>query len=548
MLQNAVGPNIDSTPPQLETLHRCFRIPEIILQVFAAVSVQDSPNATLAALARTCRLFEQPALEYLWSDPGTHTLDYVLNCLPHGLFTGNRYHDVLSLSRAIRSSDWERPRRYCNLVRTLSVSYGKTHKQLATLGQFYPELCLFPQLRQLVICGYDTMHLQEPLLRTLLSPTLKHIELDEVYLQTISLFPIIIHRAPQLTTLIFDAYPGLNGPIDHAEALSELLQSLHHLQVLTLAHTDDTMLSHVSRLRKLRKLTINRLDLPVASQSTTLQALDSLGTFPSLETLSVARVNLRALTAVIQLIRISPLRKLDICPLPESHLTTADTTAFCRSVGAYINRQTLQQFDYQLRSHHRYPVSLVHVDISADAFRSLQDFPGLTHLYMQCDGKYSVNDGLMDDLARSWPALETFTLCPSKTNSARKTIKLTLVSLVAFATHCSRLVALNMSFDATALPSTMAVDGSGEPVIQTSLVRLSTGYSPIRDPVKVAHFLSRLFPRLDLIKSSHCVDSDSDDSDSVSESAPHPGRPHGSKLYAACWKDVAAKLAAATAT
>ncbi|KAF7311883.1 hypothetical protein MIND_00199200 [Mycena indigotica] len=131
----------ESVPPQ--TLHRCLQIPEIILQVFAEVALQDSPNATLAALARTCRVFEQPALEYLWADPGLNTLQYILSCFPAGLFADSA-HSLLS--RDIQRSDWARPQRYCNLVRTFSVSHRVTHKQLSALAPTCPEIFLFPRL------------------------------------------------------------------------------------------------------------------------------------------------------------------------------------------------------------------------------------------------------------------------------------------------------------------------------------------------------------------------------------------------------------------
>ncbi|KAF7311881.1 hypothetical protein MIND_00199000 [Mycena indigotica] len=558
MLQVSVG--VGSAPPQ--TLHRCLQIPEIILQVFAEVALQHSPNTTLAALARTCRVFEQPALELLWADPGPYTLHYILNCFPPGLFaySADQPCHWQPLTLTVPPSDWARPRRYCNLegggggpggvgkklsdpisvIRTLNPPWASYHEphcaELSILGGTSPDAVLFPRLRKLVISvpGSDNPdRWLRSLFQSLLSPTLRFVTVEETFdpevypdIDVTPLIQMIVSHTPQLTTLVLITSDSLH-------VASDLFRNLCHLQVLTMSYMADNMLPHVAQLKSLKELTIGELDL-AARPSKTLQALDNQCTFPSLEILAIENVDVLRLTQIMHLFRLSPLHTLWISPLLHTDLTTADMTAFYRSVDAYVNKQTLQQFQYELRSS-----SLSHVDISADALRSLQGFSGLTRLYIECSGKYLVRDSDIEALACAWPALETFVLHP--TEPAQRT-RLTLSFLVALATHCPCLAAIDVSFDATVVPTTIAIDDSGKTLIKTPLAVLSlnTGFTPIKNPIEVAHFLAHLFPHLSI-----ALESDWDPTDRSIES--EAGLTEASNIYAARWNEVSAiiqKLAA----
>jgi len=66
--------------------HVCFFPTEIILYIFALVGedkLRHGSRPTLAALARTCRTFKEPALDLLWANiTGFKPL---LSCLPDGV-------------------------------------------------------------------------------------------------------------------------------------------------------------------------------------------------------------------------------------------------------------------------------------------------------------------------------------------------------------------------------------------------------------------------------------------------------------------------------
>lgn len=76
-------------------MHRSLRIPEIVELIFIEIRVppgalaEDAPDhardrPTLAALARTCTAFLDPALNLLWEHQ--HTISNFLGCFPRDLF------------------------------------------------------------------------------------------------------------------------------------------------------------------------------------------------------------------------------------------------------------------------------------------------------------------------------------------------------------------------------------------------------------------------------------------------------------------------------
>jgi hypothetical protein len=66
--------------------HVCFLPAEILCDIFTTIREVDSkPNSrrTVAALARTCRTFQEPALDVLWRD--IKGFKPLLSCLPEGV-------------------------------------------------------------------------------------------------------------------------------------------------------------------------------------------------------------------------------------------------------------------------------------------------------------------------------------------------------------------------------------------------------------------------------------------------------------------------------
>ncbi|KAJ7451218.1 hypothetical protein B0H11DRAFT_2330473 [Mycena galericulata] len=78
----------------------------------------------LAAVARTCRTFEGPALDYLWKSA---TLVNLLRCMPSGLWVVEEVTQppekcYMRPRRAIWATDWDRVFNYASRIRHLFSS------------------------------------------------------------------------------------------------------------------------------------------------------------------------------------------------------------------------------------------------------------------------------------------------------------------------------------------------------------------------------------------------------------------------------------------
>lgn len=75
-------------------MHHALRLEEILLNIFGQCYPPSSTNASratadLAALARTCRTFKEPALDVLWTELAN--LSPLARCLPeasHRIYPG----------------------------------------------------------------------------------------------------------------------------------------------------------------------------------------------------------------------------------------------------------------------------------------------------------------------------------------------------------------------------------------------------------------------------------------------------------------------------
>jgi hypothetical protein len=63
--------------------HRCLLIPEIVSLICGEVGKRSLHPLTV--LARTCRLFHEPALEHLWYE--VNSLAFLIMCMPQDLWT-----------------------------------------------------------------------------------------------------------------------------------------------------------------------------------------------------------------------------------------------------------------------------------------------------------------------------------------------------------------------------------------------------------------------------------------------------------------------------
>ncbi|KAJ7051986.1 hypothetical protein C8F01DRAFT_1236763 [Mycena amicta] len=468
-------------------MHRSLQIPEIVLHVVLQVSSGSGRwRRTLAALARTSRLFEDAALDELWREPGPNTLAHIFKCFPEDLFQGAvGRNEKLSqrLMRAMVLSDWDRPRRYCKRVRVYSFRDISVDKDaLSLLSIWLPNGYLFPRLERLTFNSSvsDDEAGSVNLLRPLLSPNLRNLVLASTSPIVLSILPAVMQRTLQLTTLHIRGPGGsARGAFDHS-ALSLFIRSLNRLQSLVIPALDFDALSH-----RAMHGSIKHLEIAVLSRETlpTLARPESWPTHSclSLEHLRLGAVDIPTATRLLRLLSNAPLKRLIVNPSLHSGMT-AETSAFYRGMVAHLNRSALRHFQHFTSENTR---------LERDALLSLGLFPGPTGVQISCAGTLDIDDGIVTSLALKWPSLTSLSLEQHDGSS-----RLTLSALASLAEHCKSLDSVDLTLDTTTIPPTPAISTRGELIMHTALKTLGAGRSSLESAFPVARSLSALFPEL----------------------------------------------------
>ncbi|KAG1897382.1 uncharacterized protein F5891DRAFT_536017 [Suillus fuscotomentosus] len=134
-------------------MHQALLVPEVLLEIFAYVKIIPSTETTpaqelLAALARTCKIFHEPAMDLLWAE--IDGLEPLLGCVA-------RLHPLIYHS----STKWDEPwakgvellsahearqfLRHSSRIRILDIQSEHPH----LLSVIPAEACIFPRLKSL---------------------------------------------------------------------------------------------------------------------------------------------------------------------------------------------------------------------------------------------------------------------------------------------------------------------------------------------------------------------------------------------------------------
>ncbi|KAG2053264.1 hypothetical protein BDR06DRAFT_482887 [Suillus hirtellus] len=142
-------------------MHQALLVPEILLEIFAYVNIIPSTETTstqklLAAFARTCKIFYEPAMDLLWTE--IHEIEPLLGCEA-------RLHPLIYHSGAMWDEPWAKGveplsanearefLRHSSRIRTLDIQSDHPH----LLSVIPAEACVFPRLIK------SSHHIFEPL-------------------------------------------------------------------------------------------------------------------------------------------------------------------------------------------------------------------------------------------------------------------------------------------------------------------------------------------------------------------------------------------------
>ncbi|KAJ7062592.1 hypothetical protein C8F01DRAFT_1134663 [Mycena amicta] len=466
-------------------MHRCLQIPEIAWQV--AGHVPESHRKTLLALALTCRLFQDPALDQLWRDPGADTLQYLIACFPPGLVTTSLVAGklVVKLLRSLTLSDWDRPRQYCARVRKYRFAYLAciTYTDaLSLMSIWLPWPCLLPRL-EFLEC--DITLAEEPTIaaqhiKLFFSPTLRNIRLFGQPALILSSLPLIIVRDMPLTHLeIGNGVGRSEWTAGDCTAISALARRLSRLQSLNVPGIDGDTLQHLATLVGLSSLELNALPPDLL-----LRMHDTGTAFLTLKEFSISEAHLPSVIRFLPLLANSPLQELTITPNRDA--TTAQITQLYAAVATTISTSSLRSISLD-----PFEDGDSTWGVSRDVFSCLRSFPALTSIFLRSCGGLDVDDSTVVMLVRACPLLEALCLAPHNS-----TTLLTLAVLIPIARHCPALCNLGLTLNTSTIPPSHPPSPTEERVVQDCLTEIDMGYSRIVKEFPVARFLSGLFPSL----------------------------------------------------
>ncbi|EIW85527.1 hypothetical protein CONPUDRAFT_142055 [Coniophora puteana RWD-64-598 SS2] len=251
----------------LSKMHRAL----LIAEVAHAIAFHQLSKKDLVALARTCRLFCDPALDALWAE--LNDITPLLDCLPDGciereetIATSCRYH----LRGPLTIEAWTTLRKYSSRVKIIdnldSVDpYEDTIERIVNAEVLFALSCppfsehLFPKLQRL---SWKSVFQSDcPLLRIMLGPSLRSLKIVPGHANPVvlGLAAITGVTCPNLQEFTFmHSTPSLGE-----EALiSQVITSWRNLESLGCCALTDQAWFYLSTSPSLKKLSMNLRELP----------------------------------------------------------------------------------------------------------------------------------------------------------------------------------------------------------------------------------------------------------------------------------------------
>ncbi|KAJ7751371.1 hypothetical protein B0H16DRAFT_829888 [Mycena metata] len=463
-------------------MHRALEILEIAEMVCCHLRPQGHcAGRTLAALAATCTLWQEPALDALWA-----TQDSLIPILSYLIFD--------SLQRIVRSltlADWEPLSLYSHRVKDLSTSFE------CKMAEIYPmlNLCLsatalFANLRTL---SWDSYEEEEfPYIRIFLTSSLSRIAFR--YAPSItnsSLLSTLGRTCPHLTEVEITLADNADDTDDSANATSLFVCSLPLIESVMVPRPNWTAHKHIGQFHRLISLSMY-----------TLPALPSVVSPPSgcafagPQSLEVESADMPETLHLLQMGKHVNLASLAVT-LSEDY-SAVETTKLYTTLAVTCSPISLTHLRLRLDGYYSTHLSAEYA-INDNMIRSLLPFTKLATLHLTSTALFVIHDETVLDAARAWPCLERLTLDFMSPPLTPPPSHLTLQSLCSLAQHCSRLRSLHITIDATTIPAPPAVAITR----QRELTRMCIAHSAISQPRAVARLLSDIFPNFRHMSGSH---------------------------------------------
>ncbi|KAJ7209205.1 hypothetical protein GGX14DRAFT_566392 [Mycena pura] len=434
---------------------------------------------SLAALARTCKSFQRPALEALWrlqTDLVPAVQLFPDDVWDVGSYVGKK--SFLKFRRPLVPTDWERPLVYWKLIKAFRIfefdEWMISPDVCETLRNSCPTPLLFPNVRE--VSWFESASLL-PLFSMLLSPRLKSVGLlpggSSEFLSILS----TLGEYSDLTHVdLRGQWYGL--PPDVLESISAFILKLRRLESLRLPEANGAIIMHLARLPYLKSLVV---DAAVRFSPAILRN-SSDTRFPSLRTLNLWAVSLDHSVAIVEAVAEPALTSLNLV----FNAGTPDAQAITRLYTAITSNRDHSALRYLRLEDGRTSIigapSPDQCIVPTETLAILFAFTNLTTIILKPFHGLELDDETMLRIARTWRRVEELRLAGPA--------RVTLAGIHSLARHCPDLRVLETFLDASSVPVLDEIHP------QTRLTVLVPNDSPISSPAAVATFLSSVFPGL----------------------------------------------------
>ncbi|KDQ62040.1 hypothetical protein JAAARDRAFT_189414 [Jaapia argillacea MUCL 33604] len=480
-------------------MHPCLQIPEILHNIFSDLNYH--PDA-LAALARTCWTFHNPASDVLWHEIKDFAV--LLKTMPADSWMeeedAGSGRNRLSFTRPLSSSDWTRFRAYTSRVRSLTVGkadiYTKKWYSEATMinsdvfeviEKSPPTPALFPNILKLQWeCGAPSF---ARYVHPFIGPNLGYLSLSSLPRNGQARFLIsIASAAPRLQTLTLPSSPCFSS----MRGLSTIcdLPMLKQLEI----YVKRMRVGHLTRLATMPTLESLRIETLHAPQNITTQELisrsEATRCFSALLYLNIVGARLSVCSEIIRWlasaqitqIRISMQDSIDAAELKD-HLRILPQL-LPSLVSIHIDREDIPLAPPSGEN-------AVHPDI----LKPLLSLKGLRTVVLDTGACFLLEDAHIEEIAAALPELTELVIGRVSYNP---TPAVTLSALESLAANCPSMDTIGLVLHASRENVNKKL---GRNISNSNVTSLDLGRSTIvaSQCAYIAAYLSDLFPELKFI-------------------------------------------------
>ncbi|KAG2066513.1 hypothetical protein BDR04DRAFT_65656 [Suillus decipiens] len=442
-------------------MHQALLIPELLPEIFKFLHVSLSEKTTfgphsiwyavpisrksLAALARTCKAFHEPAMDLLWSE--IEVLESLLGCVPrlHPLIycDGRMRWDWVRDSRPLSADEAHQFLRHSARVRSLTIMSDVDHRSRLHFFSVTPtELYNFPRLRSLTVYT-DYLNIFPP-------HTLHH-----CYPVTPDIQSILICFANLEHFCVKIPYDMVDSTADLLSRISDTVRLCKQLATLSCPLIDWAAWRHLSNLSTLKRVDI----VDMSSDAVLPWPLEwNITSFSPFSNVTILSFELHSAAYVIPILQHSQFPSLKKFNIHVEVLSLPETVQLFHVLSKCKACKTIEKISISSRYRRDHNPS----DDSLSVMPHLRCFMRLRSLHLSCFDFYlNLDNDFLLKIMSTWPHMRCLEVEDCRFDHSPVTFQ----GVFAALRLCPQLHKLRIAIDNT----TIDLDPDFEPMQNPSL-------------------------------------------------------------------------------